>query len=52
MAQNIIANEAVEYAMNRTMPPMMALQYQLHLPDKAVFEKKLQQLVNILRIED
>ena len=43
-------DEVVEYAMSRTMSPMLVSQYQLQLPDKAVFEKKLQQLVNIPRI--
>ena len=45
-------DEVVEYAMSRTMPPMLVSQYQLQLPDKAVLEKKLQQLVNIPQIED
>lgn len=45
-------DEVVEYAMSRTMSPMLVSQYQLQLPDKAVFEKKLQQLVNIPQIED
>ena len=45
-------DEVVEYAMSRTMSPMLVLQYQLQLPDKAVLEKKLQQLVNIPQIED
>lgn len=45
-------DEVVEYAMSRTMSPMLVSQYQLQLPDKAVLEKKLQQLVNISQIED
>lgn len=45
-------DEVVEYAMSRTMSPMLVSQYQLQLPDKAVLEKKLQQLVNIPKIED
>ena len=45
-------DEVVEYAMSRTMSPMLISQYQLQLPDKAVLEKKLQQLVNIPQIED
>lgn len=45
-------DEVVEYAMSRTMSPMLVSQYQLQLPDKAVLEKKLQQLVNIPQIED
>jgi len=44
-------DEVVEYAMSRTMSPMLVSQYQLQLPDKAVLEKKLQQLVNIPQIE-
>ena len=45
-------DEVVEYAMSRTMSPLLVSQYQLQLPDKAVLEKKLQQLVNIPQIED
>ena len=46
-------NDAVvEYAMSRTMSLLLVSQYQLQLPDKAVLEKKLQQLVNIPQIED
>ena len=45
-------DEVVEYAMSRTMSPMLVSQYQLQLPDKAIFEKKLQQLVNIPQIEE
>ena len=43
-------DEVVEYAMSRTMSPMLVSQYQLQLPDKAVLEKKLQQLVNLPQI--
>ena len=32
-------DEVVEYAMSRTMSPMLVSQYQLQLPDKAVLEK-------------
>lgn len=45
-------DEVVEYAMSRTMSPMLVSQYQLQLPDKAILEKKLQQLVNIPQIGD
>ena len=45
-------DEVVEYAMSRTMSPMLVSQYQLQLPDKTVLEKKLQQLVSIPQIED
>ena len=41
-----------EYAMSRTMSPMMISQYQLQLPDKEVLRKKLQELANIPQIED
>lgn len=33
-------DEVVEYAMSRTMSPLLVSQYQLQLPDKAVLEKK------------
>lgn len=45
-------DEVVEYAMSRTMSPMLVSQYQLQLPDKAVLEKKLQQLINVPQIEE
>lgn len=45
-------DEVVEYAMSRTMSPMMAAQYQLQLPDKDVLRKKLQELANLPQIED
>ena len=45
-------DEVVEYAMSRTMSPMLVSQYQLQLPDKAILEKKSQQLVNIPQIEE
>lgn len=41
-----------EYAMSRTMSPMMVSQYQLQLPDKEVLRKKLLELANIPQIED
>lgn len=44
-------DEVVEYSMSRTMSPMMVSEYQLQLPDKAVLQKKLQELVNIPAIE-
>lgn len=44
-------DEVVEYAMSRTMSPMMVSQYQLQLPAKEVLRKKLQELANILQIE-
>lgn len=45
-------DEVVEYAMSRTMSPMLVSKYQLLLPDKEVLERKLQQLVNIPQIEE
>ena len=45
-------DEVVEYAMSRTMSPMMVSQYQLQLPDKEVLRKKLQELANIPLTED
>lgn len=45
-------DEVVEYAMSRTLSPMMVAQYQLQLPDKEVLRKKLQELTNIPEIED
>lgn len=34
-------DEVVEYAMSRTLSPMMVAEYQLQLPDKSVLQKKL-----------
>ena len=45
-------DEVVEYAMSRTMSPMMVSQYQLQLPNKELLRKKLQELANISMIED
>ena len=45
-------NEVVEYAMSRTLSPMMVSEYQLQLPDKAILQQKLQELVNIPLIEE
>ncbi len=45
-------DEVVEYAMSRSISPMLVSQYQLQLSDKTILEKKLQQLVNIPQIED
>ena len=45
-------DEVVEYAMSRTMSPMMVSQYQLQLPDKEVLRRKLQELANIPVLED
>lgn len=45
-------DEVVEYAMSRTLSPMMVAQYQLQLPDKDILRKKLQELSNLPEIED
>lgn len=45
-------DEVVEYSMSRTMSPMLVAEYKLKLPDKAVLQKKLQELVNIPMIDD
>lgn len=33
-------DEGVEYAMSRTLSPMMVAEYKLQLPDKSVLQKK------------
>ena len=45
-------DEVVEYAMSRTLSPMMVAEYQLQLPDKSILQKKLQELINMPLIED
>lgn len=40
-------DEVVEYAMSRTLSPMMVAEYKLQLPDKTLLQKKLQELVNM-----
>lgn len=45
-------DEVVEYAMSRTLSPMMVAQYQLQLPDKDVLRKKLQELSSLPKIEE
>ena len=45
-------DEVVEYAMSRTLSPMMVAQYQLQLPDKDVLRKKLQELSALPEIEE
>lgn len=45
-------DEVVEYAMSRTLSPMMVAEYKLQLPDKSVLQKKLQELVNMPLLED
>lgn len=45
-------DEIVEYAMSRTLSPMMIAEYKLQLPDKEVLQKKLQELINMPLIEE
>ena len=45
-------DEVVEYAMSRSMSPMLVAQYQLQLPDKSILQKKLQVLVNIPEMQE
>lgn len=45
-------DEVVEYAISRTMSPMMVAEYQLQLPDKKILQKKLQELINITEIAE
>ena len=45
-------DEVVEYAMSRTLSPMMVSQYQLRLPDKEILRKKLQELANLPESEE
>ena len=45
-------DEVVEYAMSRTLSPIMVSEYKLQLPDKAVLQKKLQELINMPLIEE
>ena len=44
-------DEVVEYAMSRTMSPMMVAQYQLRLPDKDVLRRKLKEFAELPAIE-
>lgn len=45
-------DEVVEYAMSRTLSPMMVSQYQLQLPDKNILRKKLQELSSFPELEE
>lgn len=45
-------DEVVEYAMSRTLSPLLVAEYKLQLPDKIVLQKKLQELVNVLPNEE
>lgn len=44
-------DEVVEYAMSRSMSPMLVAEYHLQLPDKKLLERKLQELIDIPKIE-
>lgn len=43
-------DEVVEYAMSRSMSPMLVAEYRLQLPDKNILEKKLQELTRFSEI--
>lgn len=45
-------DEVVEYAMSRSMSPMLVSEYKLQLPDKKLLREKLQELVNIPETEE
>ena len=45
-------DEVVEHAMSRNLSPMMVAEYKLQLPDKAVLQKKLQELINMPLIKE
>jgi len=45
-------DEVVEYAMSRTLSPMLVAQYQLQLPDKDILRRKLQELTSLPEIEE
>lgn len=45
-------DEVVEYAMSRSMSPMLVSEYKLQLPDKKLLREKLQELVNIPEAEE
>lgn len=45
-------DEVVEYALSRTLSPMMVAQYQLQLPDKDILRKKLQELSSLPEFEE
>lgn len=45
-------DEVVEYAMSRSLSPLMVAEYQLQLPDKNVLQKKLQELLAMPLLEE
>jgi predicted nuclease of restriction endonuclease-like (RecB) superfamily len=42
----------VEYALSRSMSPALIADYKLHLPDRKILEKKLQELAELVEITD
>lgn len=45
-------DEVVEYAMSRSLSPLLVSEYKLQLPDKSILQKKLQELINISSIDE
>ena len=45
-------DEIVEYAMSRTLSPLMVAEYKLQLPDKEVLQRKLQELISLAEREE
>ena len=45
-------DEVVEYAMSRTLSPMMVAEYELQLPNKDILQRKLQELINMPLLEN
>lgn len=45
-------DEVVEYAMSRTLSPLMVAEYELQLPDKEVLQKKLQEFIRMDLMEE
>lgn len=44
-------NEVVEYALSRAMSPALVAEYQLHLPDKGLLEKKLHEFYELAELK-
>ena len=45
-------DEVVEYALSRTMSPLLVAEYKLQLPDKSVLQRKLQEFVNLSTVKN
>ena len=45
-------DKIVEYAMSRTMSPLMVAEYKLQLPNKEVLQRKLQELIHLPLMEE